>query len=383
MIRQLTFTLLFLFIATAGWAGWIKRADLEGGARHRGTGCAVGNKGYFGLGHYNGTGVNIVLKDWWEYDPATNSWSQKADYIGGNINGNYGVLTLGIGEYAYVTGGAFNDPNTHRYNPKTNIWETVASTPQNFTNIEGFVVSGKGYVLYGSNFYEFDPSTNTWNYLGNAPLNSSAWMGAFSTEEKGYVRTNSSFYEYKPSTNQWVMRAPFPGIATGASMNFTQRGKLYVVGGYGGSLSNVTREVWSYDPFLNVWEMLEEFPGTSRRFGSTFSIGDRSYVGIGTNGTNFADLWEFDAELYLSAEYLDFKDVSLYPNPAVDHINIRLETTPNFEVSIMNSQGQQVRTIVSSNGAAYIERKNLPAGIYFAQIRVNEHYLGTKKFIFK
>lgn len=363
--------------------GWIHRADMPGGGRHRGTGCSIGNKGYMGLGHYNGTGINIVKNDWWEYDPATNSWNQKADYIGGTSAGNYAVLTFGIGEYAYLTGGNFNDPNVHRYDPKTNTWTTVGTSPENFSNTEGFVVNGKGYVLKSANLYEFDPATNSWNFLGTAPINSSTWMGAFSTEEKGYVRTTNSFYEYKPLTNQWVQRANFPGIATGASMNFTQKEKLYVVAGYGGGLSNVTSEVWRYDPLLNAWELLEEFPGTSRRFGSSFSVGDRSYVGIGTNGTNFADLWEYDADMYLSTDYLDIENVAVYPNPAIDYVNIKLTGYDSFEIVLTDALGNAVRKSQSTNGEIRIERNNLPSGQYFASVNVKGHYLGTKKLIFQ
>lgn len=370
-------------LAESAEAGWIKRADMAGGARHRGTGCSIGTKGYLGLGHYNGTGVNIVLKDWWEYDPATNSWSQKADYIGGTSAGNYGVLTLGIGDFAYVTGGTFSDLNVHRYDPKNNIWTTVGTAPEQFSNTEGFVIGGKGYAMRSGNHYEFDPATNTWSVIGTLPFGASIWMGAFSTQEKGYVRTSGGFYEYKPSTNQWILRASFPGIATAASMNFSQRGKLYVIGGYGGGLSNVTREVWEYDPLLNTWTLLEEFPGTSRRFGAAFSIGDRSYCGNGTNGTNFADFWEFDAELYLSTDYLDIEKVNLYPNPATNYVNIDLEGHDQFDVTLMDATGQAVQVIASTTGSIRIERDNLPTGQYFAQIKVKGHYLGTKKLIFQ
>lgn len=383
MKRLALFIAILFCLADNAEAGWIKRADMAGGARHRGTGCSIGNKGYLGLGHYNGTGVNIVLKDWWEYDPATNAWSQKADYIGGTAAGNYGVLTLSIGDYAYITGGAFTDQNVHRYDPKTNVWTTIGTAPDFFSNTEGFVVGGKGYVVKGSAVHEFDPATNSWALKNPAPFGSSVWMGAMSTDEKGYVRTFGGFYEYKPSTDQWILRASFPGIATSASMNFVQRDKIYVVAGYGGGLSNVTSEVWEYDPFLNTWTMLDEFPGTSRRFGAAFSIGDRSYCGNGTNGTNFNDFWEFDSELYLSTDYLSIEKVNLYPNPATDFVNIDLEGYDQFDVTVTDAMGQTVRKLNASLGTIRIDRENLPAGHYFAQIDVKGHYLGTKKLIFQ
>jgi N-acetylneuraminic acid mutarotase len=39
----------------------------------------IGNKGYAGLG---GSSPDIVKKDFWEYDPATNKWTAKADFTG-------------------------------------------------------------------------------------------------------------------------------------------------------------------------------------------------------------------------------------------------------------------------------------------------------------
>lgn len=383
-MRTLAFLILigFCLVETAQ-AGWIHRADMAGNGRHRGTGCSIGNKGYMGLGHYNGTGVNIVLKDWWEYDPATNAWSQKADYIGGTSAGNYGVLTLGIGEYAYITGGAFGDLNLHRYDPKNNIWTTVGPTPDAFSNMEGFVVDGKGYAVRGNALHEFDPATNTWSLKNPPPFGSSIWNGAFSADGKGYIRNFGGFYEYKPSTDQWITRASFPGLATSASMNFTQKGKLYVVCGYGGGLSNVTKEVWEFDPFLNTWTQLDDFPGTARRFGSSFSISDRSYCGTGTNGTNFGDFWEFDADLYLSTDYLEIENVSIYPTPATDFVNITLKGYDQFNVKIIDAMGAVVRQEETNSGNIRIERNNLPSGIFYASIAVKGHYLGTKKLIFQ
>mgnify|MGYP001070432254 CR=1 FL=1 len=384
MIKRGILIIFVLFaICDSAEANWIRRADFGAQGRHRGTGCGLSHRGYFGLGHYNGTGINIVLKDWWEYDPATNAWTQKADYIGGNVNGNYAVLTFGIGNYAFITGGTFSDVNTYRYDPTINQWDIVATAPQNFSNTEGFVLGNKGYVVSGSVLHEFDATTLQWSTKNPVPFNSSIWNGAFSIGEKGYVRTSSGFYEYKPSTDAWGLRASFPGLATAASMNFAQDGKGYVICGYGGGLSNVNSEVWQYEPLTNTWNQLEEFPGTSRRFGSSFSIGDRSFVGIGTNGTNFSDFWEFDADLIgLSTDYLSVEQVSVYPNPAVEEINVKLDAFKEFEVTLYDNQGKVVNSSKTTTGQCKILRDNLPAGNYFVRISVLGNYLGSKTIIF-
>lgn len=59
---------------------WIQKASVGGVGRHRATGCATSHRGYIGLGHINGTGQDITFKDWWEYDPAADTWTQKADF---------------------------------------------------------------------------------------------------------------------------------------------------------------------------------------------------------------------------------------------------------------------------------------------------------------
>lgn len=383
MMKQLLLLALLMFASSeSAQAGWIRRADFGQVGRHRGTGCSVGNKGYFGLGHYNGTGTNVVKKDWWEYDPATNAWTQKADFIGGSSQGTYAVVIFGIGSHAYITGGTFNDPNTYRYSPATNTWDNVAVCPVNVSNVDGFVIDDKGYVVSGNQFYEFNATTLQWTVKSAPPFSASAWSGAFAIGEKGYYRTNSGFYEYKPLTDSWINRAYFPGAATGASMNIVQDGKGYVVCGYGGGLSNVNSEVWEFDPFMNAWTQLEDFPGTSRRFGSSFSIGNRSYVGIGTNGTNFNDFWEFDADLYLNTDALDIAEVKVYPNPVISEVTIRMDAYSTFEVALIDMNGKLLQTQKSTTGTCTLLRNDLPSGTYQLRISVLGNLLGTKTVIF-
>ena len=80
--------LLIISICLAGqyalsFGAWDQRSDFGGEARHRTVMLAIGNRIYTGLGHYNGGGTNILFDDWWEYDPASGAWTQKADYAGG------------------------------------------------------------------------------------------------------------------------------------------------------------------------------------------------------------------------------------------------------------------------------------------------------------
>jgi len=59
-------SIFVLLLTSSSFSQWTKKANLGGVGRHRGTGISIGNKGYIGLGHTNGTGVNIDFKDWWQ-----------------------------------------------------------------------------------------------------------------------------------------------------------------------------------------------------------------------------------------------------------------------------------------------------------------------------
>jgi len=71
---------------------WTQKADFGGEARSSAVGFAIGTKGYIGTG----SGNVVVLKDFWEYNPASNQWSRKADFGGvGRFN------SVGFNEFAY------------------------------------------------------------------------------------------------------------------------------------------------------------------------------------------------------------------------------------------------------------------------------------------
>ncbi len=156
---------LFISLSSFG-SGWIQKADFGGVARHRTTGLAMGNKIYIGLGHYNGAGTNILFNDWWEYDPSTNSWTQKADYLGGPC---YHATGFSINDIGYVGTGR---------------------------------ISSVGSTLVTS-FYKYDPSTNTWSTISSLPGVARRGAIGFSIGEEGYVGTGetntgttSTFYKY-------------------------------------------------------------------------------------------------------------------------------------------------------------------------------------------
>lgn len=128
---------------------------------------AVGNKGYVGTGSFfeetdNGT-IYIRYKDLWQFDTASNLWTNKADFP--------------VGERFSAT---------------------------------GFSVADKGYLALGydvvsgttkKDIWQYDPATNTWLQRADFPGTGSSRLVSFTTNNKAYMGVGSytnDFWEYTP-----------------------------------------------------------------------------------------------------------------------------------------------------------------------------------------
>src|SRR6185295_4565052 len=124
-------------------------------------------------GHFNSV-VDVLFDDWWEYDPATDTWTQKADYAGGK---RIQAVGFTVGNKGYV--GTGRDQNFNEHN----------------------------------DFFEYDPLTNAWTPIANLPAQGRQGGVAFTITKYGYVGTGGSlsdFYQYDPDTNTWTAKATFP-----------------------------------------------------------------------------------------------------------------------------------------------------------------------------
>ena len=146
---------------------WSQKADFGGVGRYTAVGFSIGSKGYIGTGYtYNPT--SIYFKDFWEYDPGTNLWTQKADFGG---TGTYAAVGFSIGSKGYIGTGIeaiFDFVYTQslwEYDPGTNLWTRkadFAGTARSYA--VGFSIGSKGYIGTGNDdssnkkdFWEYTP----------------------------------------------------------------------------------------------------------------------------------------------------------------------------------------------------------------------------------
>jgi len=144
---------------------WAKKADVPGVARYDAMSIALDDKIYFGTGATDGVSPPVVLlKDWWEFNTLTNTWTKKADFGGG--------------ARAYAC---------------------------------GFVLDGKVYAGAGrkldnsdqlSDLWLYDPGANTWAHRQTCPIGGPYWNDVMyvSTSSFGYGvnKDFNEFWYYKP-----------------------------------------------------------------------------------------------------------------------------------------------------------------------------------------
>ena len=401
-------TVLTLLILGDSYAvqAWNQKASFGGVARHRTTSFTIGNKGYMGLGHYNsGPSGNIHLEDFWEYDPASNTWTQKADFAGGP---RYHAVGVGYESKAYVgTGrsiGGILNTDWWEFDPIANTWSTLPPFPGNQCRgavaflLDDLIFVGTGQTTAGftSDFYAYDITNNQW-LSGVPPFPGSPRTSAvaFSIDDKAYVGTGGTgcgttdFYEYKLSSNTWVQRANVGTLIRQEAVGFAVNGKGYIGTGDNCSSGTNYKDMWEYDPATDTWTEIDEFAGSARRYLSSFVIGNKAFCGLGTSGVNYADLWEFDQTLSVISTDNSFLEVNTYPNPVTNKITFKLNNIPkgvdNSQLSmrIYTLKGKQIYSKVFIDDELMFNRTIEPSGVYIYSLIYQDKNVRAGKLIFE
>jgi N-acetylneuraminic acid mutarotase len=283
-----------------------------GGVRTNGVAFSINGKGYMGTGF-----SYSYKKDFWEMDPATMVWTQKADFPGIERSNAFGFAINGKG---YIGGGENNQPDDvvdfYEYDPSTNKWLAKASLTYEIAGPAAFVANNKGYIATGfdryldpiNKVYQYDPALDSWTEKAAFPGTARMWASAFSINNKGYVAAGFDNYftstaddinvkdvwEYDPSSDSWTEKASFPGFGRVGSVGFSLTGKGYICNGFLGkngayTTAAHTNEVWSFDPAANAWNQKADFNGAPRSFAFAFTIGNSAYIGGGNDYFSYYD----------------------------------------------------------------------------------------------
>lgn len=234
----------------------------------------LNGEGYVG----SGWGGGYSSASWYKYVPSSNTWIAIAPLP---VNTVHDAGMFQVNGKGYVVGGAYpystNNNNTlYEYDPGTNTWSQKANFPYYRRVPAAFSGGGNGFAGLGQaagtnanayDLYMYDVSADAWIQKANFP-NATSFTGdsrrsCFELNGMAYFALGGEFFNYNYQTDAWF-QLPNPPFTQSIDGCFVINGKAYVV------LGN-TQEVWEYDP--------NGVPVTS-------SVCDTAYFGI-SNTNNF------------------------------------------------------------------------------------------------
>jgi N-acetylneuraminic acid mutarotase len=208
------------------------------------------------------------------YDPATDTWTRKGNMPTPRTRSAASVVEGKI----YVIGGAGGGGDLYpemstveAYDPATDTWTRKADMPSARELLSTSVVGGKIYAIGGqqensvfrgvfSTVEMYDPATDTWAKRADMPLprkvhracvlNDLIYVFGGRNIIGGWPQ--STLFQYDPAVDAWVVREDMPyEVATQAVS--TVEGRIYLIGGSSTyPPSQVLSTVWEYDPGLPV-----------------------------------------------------------------------------------------------------------------------------------
>ena len=269
---------------------WTQKANCGNLLRAYGVGFSVGDKGYIG------TGKNLTAPDWlddfWQYDTAADTWTQKANFGG---TPRYSATGFSTATHGYIGTGLNSSDNFTNdiwaYDPTMDSWTQQASFGGGTRALAvGFTIAGKGYIGMGSplrsDFWEYDTASGSWTQKADFAGTPREYATAFGLGSKGYVGTGETagvflndFWQFDPVANSWTQKASLGGPTRDGATGFSIGGKGYIA--MGANESIFYNDLWEYDTLADSWTQKANFGGTARQYAVAFSIGSEGYLGTG------------------------------------------------------------------------------------------------------
>lgn len=384
-IAFFTFSLTVMMAQTENF--WTKKSDFGGMKRERCVGFSIGDVGYMGMGiDTNGH----TKKDWWAYDALTDTWTQRATLPGsvrrnavGFAIGNLGYVGTGVDSSEASPGLTLKD--FWEYNPTTNSWTQKADYPGNggagVYYATAFVLDYKGYVVGGKvgsqvltdEVWEYKPYNNTWVQRANFPGGNRYQMTSFSVAGKAYVGCGADqntyrdeMWEFNGGNGVWTAKADFAGGDRGQVVSFTLGERGFICTGKDGGLKS---DLWEYNPFTDSWTARASYGGSARCSAAGFVCYGKAYVGTGDGYSGKKEsVWEYTPVLVLGIDDNQSMKMSMYPNPVTDIVTIQGCESAE-QIRLLDMSGREVfSSSVNNQNSLNIDCSEFASGIYFVQM---------------
>lgn len=326
------------------WDDELSWGGETGNGQNRGSACSfvINNIAYVGLGQGNSA---LFYKDWWTYNPITETWTQQADFIG---TPRHGAVAFNLHNIGFV--GLGQDPNGlcndfYKFNPITNIWAQLTDfngTSRKFAI--GTVMGDQAYVGFGDD-------------------------GVYKND----------LWQYDEFSDEWIQKASLPAIGRSGATSWAIFPSLFIACGEDNQ-GNASNEVWEYNYFGNTWLQRAALPGPPRKHPVSFVIHNIAYVGSGySNGVYLDDFYGYFGTLETSG--IIEQPIELFPNPCTEQLHLKaldLEKFSSYE--ILDLQGKTLQTGAINN---CIDVRFLSNGTYICAIRSKNNQISHQCFVKK
>lgn len=250
---------------------WTQKGDFPGSARAGAVGFTISSIGYIALGNDENDNRS---KELWAYNAATDTWTRKADFAG---DGKYGASCFVINNKAYVGCGnpayevGWGSVDFWEYDPVSDQWTQKADFDgERRYNAVAFALGGKGYIGTGElstikkDLWEYDPSSDQWTQKADFGGGIRTEAVAFVVNEQAYAGTGKNnstgdglkdFWKYDHTNNIWTQVTDYFGgdvLFSGdngqreGAISFVIGGKAYV--GLGDGYIHSNSDIWQYTP---------------------------------------------------------------------------------------------------------------------------------------
>ncbi|MBK7311216.1 MAG: T9SS type A sorting domain-containing protein [Sphingobacteriaceae bacterium] len=275
---------------------------------------------------------------------------------------------------------------------------STGSAPFGFANFNGKLYFAADGNLIAREFFEtdgtlagtilnkdIDAGTLSSNPQGLYPISNNLFFTARLTNSCGYELM--SFSSVTNSVN--LMTDAFPGMTTGFQSVVNAYGE-YNITNFGTSAVITAYEA---NNLQNIWISDGTSGGTSKVLltGPAYTNASQSYLTPFNNdvyffakyGTGIKSLYKLTgASVGIKETQNQLINFSIYPNPAKELLNVKLETLNNEPtlVKITNLLGQNLLTETATSNEFKLSLNNLNSGVYFVTIE-NKGKQSTQKII--
>jgi len=141
--------------------------------------------------------------------------------------------------------------------------------------------------------------SQVWEELSPSPFPDRHHAIGFSANGYGYIVSgsfNKDVWRYTPETDSWEQLDDYSNIFRGYGIGAMEGQMGYFGFGltFGGAIQGEANDLWRFDMETESFEQLADCPCLPRAHPAFVLLGDKIYMGMGSNQGNLGDWWEYD-----------------------------------------------------------------------------------------